>query len=305
MQTTITSNSVAIIIVNWNSFEYTSVCIQSLQKVQYDSFTILVVDNGSEDQSSLKIAHEFPEVVMIRNEKNLGFTGGNNRGIQWALERGFPYIMLLNNDTEVHPGFLYPLVEKIKESEEVGAVQPKMYFMHDKKRIWNAGGRFYPFIGKTATIGYNVIDSGQFEAMQKVDWITGCCILVSSRVIREVGLLDDRFFAYYEDVDWSFRIRESGKSLWFVPQSFIYHVAGASSTSKVKGKEGYLSAFAHYLNVRNNILLIRKHDKLIFRIPTFVFQLFKVMGYLVYFIARRRWGKFRAVLKGVSDGMTK
>src|SRR5690606_24319194 len=141
--------SVAIILVNWNSYTHTKKCLLSLREIIYRNYKTIVVDNGSSDGSGDSLEKEFEELTLIRNPENLGFTGGNNVGIKYACESGFKYLMLLNNDTEVEPDFLTPLIERMEEDDKIGAIQPKFYFLLNKGKIWNAGGRFYPSIGLT------------------------------------------------------------------------------------------------------------------------------------------------------------
>lgn len=292
--------SVAVILLNWNNLEYTLPCIESLKKCTYPNFRIVVIDNASEDDS-VQILQEIDNITVISNEENLGFAGGNNVGISHAINEGFEYVMLLNNDTLVEPDFIEPLVQKMKETASVGAIQPKMYFVHDRKLIWNAGGYFNSFWGYTSTIRSKEYKAS-YDVAKTTDWITGCCMMVPVKLVQEVGMLDARYFIYFEDVDWSFRISEAGKSLCYEPKSVIYHVAGASGKTKTRGKEGYLTPRVHYLTVRNHMFLLRSHTPAYLWPSRFVYQVFKMAGYTVYFVVRGRWTKLKAVWKGFIDG---
>lgn len=299
------SPSVAIIIVNWNSYGDTSQCLESLKSLDYPNSQTIVVDNGSEDGSGEKLKTEYPNVIFLKNLENLGFTGGNNTGIQYALENGSDYLMLLNNDTVITDSFLKPLVDLLEQHERIGAVQPKIMFNQDRSIIWNAGGKFNPFITKTTTIGENEVDQGQFDEPKETDWITGCCFLVRSRVINDIGLLDQRFFIYHEDVDWSLKIRNRGLKMFYEPKSVIFHETGMSDKNHGSHNEGNVSPFSHYMGVKNHLFLVRRYAKGINLIGSWSYQLIKLSGYLVYFALRGRYMKFKFVLKGISDGLTK
>ncbi len=295
--------SVAVILVNWNGYEYTVQCLQSLRKLDYSNFTVILVDNASTDGSLQKIKQQFSDLVFIENRENTGFTGGNNTGMAYALEENYEYICLLNNDTEVETDFLKVLVAEIENDPGIGAVQPKIRYNHNRAVIWNAGGFFRGLWGTPVVRGENRVDRGQYEQSSVVEWVTGCCILVKASTVRECGPLNDRYFAYFEDVEWSFRIRKSGKRLVYLPKAIIYHEAGVASKTKEQGKEGFISPFAHYLNVRNHLYLVRQHSRVWFWPTILLAQLVKLAGYVVYFTVRRRFQKLKASLRGFRDGL--
>lgn len=295
--------SVAIILVNWNGYEHSSQCLKSLRKVDYSNFKVVLVDNASQDGSGQRLAKEFEEVAFIQNAENLGFTGGNNAGIEYAVAHKFDYTMLLNNDTVVEPDFLKILVDRIESNTKVAAIQPKILYLTKREKIWNAGGRYLQISGSPLTIGENKVDSGQYDAARETDWITGCCFMVRTSVIREVGMLTTKFFIYYEDVDWSLRIREYGYSLFFEPKAVIYHEAGMSNKKRVKGKEGYVNPIVHYLDARNHIWFMKRYTPWYFSATAFLFQAAKFAGYLGYFIVRRRFNKAKFFLRGVKEGL--
>lgn len=295
--------SVAIIIINWNSYPHTRECLSSLRKVSYPNFISIVVDNGSQDGSDLQLEREFPEVTLLRNTDNQGFTGGNNRGIQHALDREFDYLMLLNNDTEVKPDFLDHLINVIDADPSIGAVQPKFYYLNNKDRIWNAGGSIIKSLGWVRTIGENQLAKEKYDHPNSTEWITGCCFMVRTSIVREIGGLNDRFFLYYEDVEWSLRIRSLGYKLYYCPKSIIYHEAGASSKSENAGKEGPLSPQVHYFATKNNILVLRKYTPWYFIPSVFLFQSGRYTAFIAYFIIRKRFQKIKFLYSGLKDGL--
>jgi hypothetical protein len=300
------SNRVAIVIVNWNSYDLTNDTLLSLQKSSNQNFDCIVVDNGSIDDSANLLEANFSNIILIRAGENKGFTGGNNLGIQYALEKDYEYIMMLNNDVELDANFLTPLVQQLNTHPQMGAVQPLIYFQHDKNLIWNAGSTFNPLLGICATPNYNQRDDAHAQAnvQKKIDWITGCAFMIRASVLKQIGLLKQGFFIYYEDVDLSFRIKQTGFTLGYEPSSVVYHIAGMSYKAKVKGKEGFVSAKVHFLNARNRIWFLKQHTP-IWAIPTVVlFHAFYFFSIGFYFIFRARWQKWKALNKGIWEGLT-
>ncbi|NQW35385.1 MAG: glycosyltransferase family 2 protein [Flavobacteriales bacterium] len=297
------SPSVAIIVINWNTYQLTFDCLKSLGKMSYKNHTVFLVDNGSVDGSGDKIYTEFPKLNYIKNTTNLGFSGGNNGAIKQALKQDFDYVLLLNSDTEVKPNFLSLLVNRLEADITLAAVQPLILNYGKRDTIWNAGGTFNTFFGLPMTRKKGTVYTKDLSIDTFTDWISGCCILVKTDVIKEVGLLDVRFFAYFEDVDWSIRMKAKDYQLGLEPRSIIYHHESGSSKKNNKSKEGALSPFAHYLNVRNHIYLIKKHATFFNSIGTWVYQVFKMMSYTIYFILRGRIEKLKMVWRGVIDGL--
>jgi GT2 family glycosyltransferase len=293
---------IAIIIINWNGYTLTKACLESLRKITYSRFVSILVDNGSEDGSGKKLKEEFPEIELLESHQNLGFTGGNNLGIQWALDQSYEYVLLLNNDTVVEPDFLQPLVSFLDQNHEYGAAQPKIMFEKERNKIWNAGGGYFKWLGMSWSVGIGHEDQGQFDQEKDTPWITGCAMLVRSAVIQESGMLDDRFFAYYEDVEWSMRIQKNGYKLRYIPKSKIYHVAGGSS-KKVKTKEGVVPPIIHFYRTRNHLFLIRKHANLISFVLSLLYQTAKNAAFIIYLAFNGRFQKVKAILKGQFEGL--
>ena len=293
---------VGIILLNWNSYDHSSNCIQSLQQCDYPNFEIIVVDNGSMDGSGNLLNANFPHINLIASATNEGFAAGNNRGFEYAIQHDFPYAMMLNNDVFVEPDFLSKLVEYMESHPSVGAIQPKIFFNHDRAKVWNGGSYYLPWLGWPYSKRYQRKAGTLQSQFQVVDWITGCAFLTKTSILKEVGLLNEAFFIYYEDADLSFRIRSKGYQLLFHPQSVIYHIAGSSNKTKVKGKEGYASPFVHYLNSRNHIWFLKIWTKW-YQWPTTFLTLFSYyLSNMLYFALRRRIGKLKSLLRGISHG---
>jgi GT2 family glycosyltransferase len=298
---------VAIILINWNNYEDSKKCLISLQACIYPNFLPIVVDNHSEDGSGEQLKLEFGKFAhFIFSGSNLGFSGGNNLGIRYALQNDFEYVMELNNDTEVEPDFLNNLVMSIHGKDDFGAAQPLIFYNQNRRHIiWNAGGRLIPSLGLSLTNLEGKTKPSSLNG-QETDWITGCAFLIKSDVLKKTGLLKEFFFfGSFEDVDLSVRIRNEGYKLWFEPSSVIYHSVGNSTKTKKKGKEGYLNPMVHYLAQRNQMIYIKQHTKLFF-IPLAVsVQFGKMILYTVYFLGRWRPNKLRLAWKGFIDGLTK
>lgn len=296
--------SLAIVIVNWNSFPVTANCLESLKELDYPDFEVVVVDNGSEDDSVIRFEGDFPEVTLLQNAENRGFTGGNNTGIQYALDKGIDLIMLLNNDTIITPAFAGVLIKRLMADESIGAVQPKIMYNQERDVIWNAGGFFNAFFFLSKTRGLDEKDIGQYDQPIDVDWITGCCFLIRSEVVRQIGLLDDKFFIYYEDSDWSFKIRNAGLRMRYEPQAVIYHEVGMSNENRKGHNEGNVSPFTHYMVVRNHLFMVRRYAKGVNKIGAWANQFVRLSTFIVYFILRRRFTKLKFVIKGMREGLT-
>jgi GT2 family glycosyltransferase len=244
--------SVAIVVLNLNGTEDTLGCLKSLSRLQGPPSRTYVVDNGSVPPLHPSLGEYATSVVLIESARNLGYTGGCNLGARAALRDGAEYVLFLNNDTEVAPDFLGPLVEALNRDPGLGIVTPKIYFLGRDRVIWAFGARWDPWLGRSSHIGVYETERGQFEREQDVGRVTGCAMMVRRDFFDKVGALDDRFFAYGEDVDWSLRARRAGYRLGVVPRSVIWHRGHRTS-----GKLG--RPFVSYLQHRNHVLLLRKH----------------------------------------------
>ena len=291
------NSKIAIIIVNWKQYQLTKLCLYSLQKIKYDNYQIILIDNESNPKELKKIKNQFDKIITFPNQKNLGFTGANNVGIEYAIKNEFKYVMLINNDTEVEKNFINPLIELLEKNQNFGAAQPLILNYYNRNKVWSAGGFLNKFFG------YTYVIKSPEGIKKNIDWITGCCFFLRTDVIKKIGLLDEKFFAYYEDVDWSIRIKNAGYDLAFVKSSVVYH--HGSKSSKNESNEGTLSPFVHYLNIRNHIFLLRKNKDVFNSVGVLFFQFFKIVSYSVYFIVRVRINKLNMVYKGLVDGLMK
>ena len=248
--------SVTVIVLNWNGKDLTIDWLESLQRLNYLNFNILVVDNGSTDGSVELLKEKFPEVSILVLEKNLGYAGGNNRGFD-SLKHDQPeYVIFLNNDTIVDENFIEPLVEQLLTHKKASQTVPKIYYENDPKLIWYAGGIVNLWTGSIYHLGIRQYDGPAYSKTSKTKYATGCCFCMRYEEFKEFGGFDETFPMYSEDVDLSLWIRAAGKQVWFVPDSKIWHkvsasLGGAFSFGKIVRK------------ARGIFLLIKKHANLV------------------------------------------
>ena len=220
---------VTVIIPNWNGMDHIVDCLESLLKIDYYNYEVLVVDNNSADGSPKVIADRFPTVQIIRSSENVGFAEGCNVGIRQAMKSESAYVWLLNNDTLVDPQSLTFLVRAAETDKSIGMAGSKIYDYDDPNIIRCAGMTINWFRGETHLIGWHQHDKGQFNNYSDVEGLEGCSLLVSRRVCEKVGLMDREYFLYNEEIDWCVRARQRGFRCTFVPESIVFHKGGASS----------------------------------------------------------------------------
>jgi GT2 family glycosyltransferase len=228
---------VYIVILNYNGLKDTVECIESLQKITYKNYKIIIVDNNSIDNSEEILRQKFPNYKFIQTGENLGFAGGNNVGIKHALKANAEYILLLNNDTIVEKSFLEPLVETAESAKDIGVVGGKIYY-NDSGLIWYAGANLNQYTGKTQHFGDREKDSGQYNNIRETGYVTGCLMLIKRSAIEKAGLMDDSYFLYYEETDWNVRIKKLGYRLIYNYNSVIYHKV-SSTTKNINEKMKY------------------------------------------------------------------
>jgi GT2 family glycosyltransferase len=241
---------VTIIVLNWNGKQDTLACLESLQQLSYPNSQVLVVDNGSSDGSAAAIRARFPHWPLIEIKENLGFAGGNNVGLRYALEQGADYVLLLNNDTLVAPDFVDCLVQAVESDPSIGVAGPTIYYHQQADRIWSAGGAIDWRRGQTRMLELNKPDNGQLGAMPRpVDFVTGCALLARRETLEQAGLLDERFFVYYEETEWCIRAQRAGFRIVHVPRAKIWHKIPLDARDS--------SPAVHYYMTRNRLLFLK------------------------------------------------
>ncbi|MEI7641372.1 MAG: glycosyltransferase family 2 protein [bacterium] len=215
-------SKVAVVILNWNNASDTIACITSVKALQGVDFFIVCVDNASIDDSVSKISSSHPDVTIHLSPKNLGYAGGNNFGIEKALQAGASHIWILNNDTEIDPLCLKNLLAPFLTNPTIGITGSKIYYYADKEKIWFAGGIYYPFRGVTTHYLENSKLSGVLSD-KKLDYVSGCSMLLSAAAIHSIKGFDASLFLLYEEIDICNRAKKNGYSVKMCETSLVYH----------------------------------------------------------------------------------
>ena len=237
---------VSVIILNFNGGDLLRKCLQSVFKTDYPDYEVLVVDNGSTDESCVMVEKEFPRVQLVRNQENCGYSEGNNVGILHSIGE---FIVLLNNDTVVHSGWLSELVREAERNPEC-FYQPKILFV-GSNRI-NSAGNCVQLFGFAFPRGMGEVDVGQYDSKCEVSYASGACVLASRRLVEDVGLLDEGFFTFYEDVNWGWRALMRGYKTVYVPSAVIYHRWGSSWGRLMSSKKFFLIERSRIASVFRN-----------------------------------------------------
>lgn len=287
---------VSIVILNWNSYQVTLDCLLSLRKMDYRNFEVVLVDNGSVDGSPAKLQENVPEIRLIRNAANLGFAGGCNVGMRDALHRGADYILLLNNDTIVAPDFLSQLVRVAESDEKIGAVSPKVLFFDHPDRLNYAGGEHTLWRLFPKALGLRQFDDGRYDKLREVSFLTGCALLIKAGVVRKIGVMEEIYFHFYEDIEWSQRTVQAGFKALYVPAAKIWHKEHYV-TDKNQG-----NGFIEFSLARASMIFARKHVPLKlwpFKMPFFVaWMIYRTLECLI----RWDWQKILSLYKGFWAG---
>ncbi|GBD25137.1 N-acetylglucosaminyl-diphospho-decaprenol L-rhamnosyltransferase [bacterium HR30] len=245
---------VAIVILNWNGKDDVLRCLSTLTRIRYPNWSATVVDNASFDGSVEAIRQQFPSQRVLVMEKNLGFCGGNNRGIADALDRGADYVLLLNNDTELHPELVSELVRVAESDCRIGAVGAKNILLEDHQIVWGAYGELKYHRDLVHLVGSRVPDGPELTVVKDVDWVIGNGMMMRREAIETVGGFDENFFGYHEDVDWCARARKAGFRIVYNGHAIIYHRGfGAANPARPRPFP------VLYFLGRNSILFARKH----------------------------------------------
>jgi GT2 family glycosyltransferase len=241
---------ISIITLNWNTTSVTCDFLRSIQeKNTYLPIEVIVVDNASKEDPASAFQAAYPGALVIRNDKNLGFAGGNNVGIRAA--KG-DYLFIVNNDTEFTPCLLEGLLDIFSKYPDAGIACPKFHYFFQKGTIEYAGYRTVNvFTGRNGMIGCREKDNGQYDEIRETHYAHGGAMLVPRKIIEEIGMMYEPFFLYYEEFDWSEQIKREGYKIYYQPASLIYH-----KESMTTGKASPLKTF--YLT-RNRILFMRRN----------------------------------------------
>ena len=236
--------NVFVSIINFNGRDDTFKCLGSIKKINASDFklNVVVIDNGSREKLNLPQDYlgNIPLEIIVK-ENNLGFTGGHNKGIKYALENGADYILVLNNDVTIDPNLISQLIKALDRNSKYGIVSPKIYFAKgfefhkdkykedEKGRVFWYGGGIMDWANVIARHrGVDEVDKGQYQKTEETDFATGACFLIKRDMLEKVGFFDDKFFLYYEDSDLGQRIKRSGYKIIYAPDAVVWHKNAAS-----------------------------------------------------------------------------
>ncbi len=284
---------VSIITINFNQPVVTCELLDSLRNITYPEIEILVIDNGSKKNPiEIEIERKYPEIRVIRSKENLGFAGGNNLGVKKANGK---YMLFLNNDTEVDPGFLEPLVRAFENDDTIGLATPKLrfFFSENKQTLQYAGGKAINiYTGRGSYIGYGELDTGQYNKSQYTELIHGAAVMVPLSVLQKTGLMPDIYFLYYEELDWCENIKRSGYKLKYIANSIVYHKESMSIGKKNPLKSYYMA--------RNRIIFLRRNTTFInILISSLFIMVFTIPKTIFMHLIKREFNLLSAFCKGI------
>jgi GT2 family glycosyltransferase len=266
-------SKVAIVILNWNGKKDTLHCLASLQKLTYKNVEIIVVDNGSRDDSVVAIQANFPHITLIQSKQNLGFAGGNNLGIEYALKTRAEFLFLLNNDTEVDPNIVTAYFACMEKHPQAGILGAKTYLFDQRTQFDHFGGFWNQKKAVFDLVANRAIEDGvSWEKELPLDYACGCSLFIRKAVFEQVGLLEEKFFLIWEEADFCFRARKAGFMTFFCPQAKLWHRVSASF---VGGKP-----HSTYFWWRNRLLWIERNCSLKEKLSLYFRVLLREIGHL-------------------------
>ncbi len=293
------SPKVSISILNWNGLDDTIECLESLKKITYPNYKVVLVDNGSEGDDAEVLRERFGDYIhLIEKDKNYGFAEGCNIGMRYALSNLNPdYILLLNNDTVVDPDFLTELVKVAESSVRIGIVGSKTCSYDEPNKIQSAGARINWWTGEASLIGCAEIDRGQFDDIKDVDWVIGCALLIKQRTIEEIGLLYEGYFAYYEETEWCAKAKKAGYKAIYAPRAQLWHKRSLAAR-KIDG-------YRLYYMTRNRFLLMKRNSAKLQFLSFLIWFFFRrlLVTTILFMILRRNVGFMKTFYRGIYDGV--
>ncbi|MDZ4666340.1 MAG: glycosyltransferase family 2 protein [bacterium] len=285
---------VSVITVNYNGSIYTRAFLNSLREISYPNIEVFVVDNAS-SESIASLKNDFPEVIFIESNENLGFAGGNNLAIQVAKGK---YFFLLNNDTELEPNFIEPLVNLMESNDKIGIVSSKLVYYSQPNVLQFAGSKGINFYtGRGFAIGHKENDQEKYNASYKTELAHGAAMMFSRKVVEKVGLMADLFFLYYEETDFCERVKRAGFEVWYCGASKVYHKESMSV-----GKE---SPMKTYYLTRNRLVFTKRNTTGLQKLTAVLFFYFVSFpkGILKY-IFKKEFKLLVAFVKGALWNLT-
>lgn len=286
--------SVAALVLSYNGREVVLEALTSLSALDYERLELVVIDNGSTDGTAETIRRRFPQVTLVTVPENRGIPWGMNHGIRYAVEQGHDYLLLLNNDIEAAPDLVERLLEVAEADPTVACVGPKTYYYWERERLWSAGGRIRFREAVTSERGMGQVDRGQFDGSEEVDYINGCCALVSRRVMEEVGPWDPVFHVSVEDADWCLRARARGYRCIYAHRAILWHMVSRST--------GGYKASRTFHTARSTALFVRRHGNWRQRLSFWLFFALSIPAAWLRELPRRNTAAVWAKVRGAREG---
>jgi len=289
---------VMIIVLTWNNFNDTAECLQSLQEINYPNYRVVLVDNGSEDGSIKKIRPLHPEVTIIENNKNLGYAGGNNVGIRYAISEMAEYILLLNNDIVVEKSLVSEFVKISKQYPDVGILGGFNYYFEKRNTIQFSGGIIDWKRGNVIDTTRHKIDKDQFEQVREVDTVAGSCLFIPKQIIKQIGLLDFRYFLNFEETDLCCRVKKAGYRVYSCLTAKVWHKVSISGKNRKTGIN-----ILKYYSVRNKYLFLIKNSPKSFLLLSLPYHTVTTVFQILQSFLKGKIHKAKLLIFGLKDGI--
>ena len=288
---------VVTVILNTNRKEDTLAALHSLSANTYPRQQVIVLDNASTDGSVSAIRGSFPRVRIIELEQNLGYAGNNNVGIQAALDMNADWVFVVNEDITLAPDCIARLVEVGESDSQIGIVGPMVYHHDEPAVIQSAGGKMSP-IWVSYHLSQNEMDTGKYSAPHEVDWVSGCAIMARGAAIRQAGMIDERFFYYWEETEWCLRIGKAGWKIFHVPRAHLWH--------KGVQRDYRPGPNVTYYSTRNRLLMLSKHRA---PVAIWIATWGELIRRLISWTVKPKWRDMRphrdALWQGIADFLHK
>lgn len=283
---------VSIITINYNGLKDTCALIDTIPF--NDNLEVIVVDNASQNQEADTISQRFPQIKVIKSEKNLGFAGGNNLGIKAAHGK---YLFFINNDTIFKNFNIQVLIDRLESSSDIAIVCPKIRFAWGTNPIQFTGYTPLSIITvRNHSIGFGEEDQGQYDTPHPTPYAHGAAMLIKREAIDKVGLMPECFFLYYEELDWSMMFTRAGYQIWYEPKCTIYHKESQST--------GQNSPLRTYYIVRNRFLLVKRNWNGFTKYITYAYLMGTGLRDILKNVLTGKWDILKATLRGISDFLT-
>jgi GT2 family glycosyltransferase len=290
-----TEACVAVVVINWKLKEETLSCLRSVQQLEH-ACQMIVVDNGSGDCSAEYLAHHVPQAKLLVLPTNLGFAAACNHAIATALQNtNCEYVLLLNNDAMIERRAVSELLRAAQAHPTVGILGPKVYCRDQPDRLWYAGARRRRRVLAAAGTGRGELDRGQYDTLREVDYVFGAAMLVRRGVFEQIGLFDEQFFLYLEDMDFCLRAQASGFTLLFVPQAHVWHAGSASTKNN--------QALRKYHKVKSTMRFLKKYASPASSLPIFAFWCLVALRDIFSDLIRGDTSVIRSYWQGLIDGL--